>query len=59
MGKKFFRAQVCILSFVIILAIMWLIFWRREGIELYLIIAALAISLLSLIFILLQLSKLK
>ena len=59
MGKKFFRAQVCILSFVIILAIMWLIFWRREGIELYLIIAALVISLFSLIFILLQLSKLK
>ncbi|HPU08200.1 MAG TPA: hypothetical protein PLJ96_00605 [Candidatus Atribacteria bacterium] len=59
MDKKFFRAQICILSFVIILAIMWLIFWRREGIELYLIIAALAISLLSLIFILLQLSKLK
>ena len=59
MGKKFFRAQICILSFVIILAIMWLIFWRREGIELYLIIAALIISLFSLIFILLQLSKLK
>ena len=54
MGDKIgkFLSQILILIFLIIMGILWLIFWRSNGIELYLTIFSIFISLFTLFFIL-------
>ncbi len=49
--KNKFGAQILVLVFVIIMGILWLIFWRRRGTEMYLTIASIFISLTTLFLI--------
>ncbi|PMQ00811.1 MAG: hypothetical protein CBR30_09265 [Dictyoglomus sp. NZ13-RE01] len=49
--------QILALIFVIVMGILWLIFWRRSGIELYITIISIIISLIILFLIIKNLNE--